>query len=106
VQDHPKNTENKTDERLQLSGDRPKEHRGRNKRPDVLVARSTPTTAALKKETGTIPIIFVNVIEPVEQGFVQSLARPGENMTGFTNMDAPEGTLFRTVALGLMRSGP
>ena len=46
-------------------------------RPDVLIGRSTPTTAALKQETGTIPIIFVNVAEPVEQGFVQSLARPG-----------------------------
>ena len=39
-------------------------------RPDVLIGRSTPTTAALKREAGTIPIIFVNVTEPVEQGFV------------------------------------
>src|SRR5271168_2529998 len=46
-------------------------------RPDVLIGRSTPTTAALRQETATIPIIFVNVPEPVEQGFVQSLARPG-----------------------------
>src|SRR6266581_4628902 len=42
-------------------------------RPDVLIGRSTPTTAALKQETATIPIIFVNVPEPVEQGFVQGL---------------------------------
>src|SRR5271154_780137 len=41
-------------------------------RPDVLIGRSTPTTVALKRETDTIPIIFVNVTEPVEQGFVQS----------------------------------
>jgi putative ABC transport system substrate-binding protein len=60
-------------------------------RPDVLVGRSTPTTAALKQETSTIPIIFVNVTEPVEQGFVQSLPRPGGNLTGFTNFEASIG---------------
>jgi hypothetical protein len=46
-------------------------------RPDVLLARSTPTTAALKGETGSIPIVFVGVAEPIESGFVQNLARPG-----------------------------
>jgi putative tryptophan/tyrosine transport system substrate-binding protein len=60
-------------------------------RPDVLIGRSTPTTAALKRETGTIPIIFVNITEPVEQGFVQSLARPGGNITGFSNFEASIG---------------
>jgi putative ABC transport system substrate-binding protein len=60
-------------------------------RRDVLIGRSTPTTAALKQETATIPIIFVNVPEPVEQGFVQSLARPGGNITGFTNFEASIG---------------
>jgi putative tryptophan/tyrosine transport system substrate-binding protein len=60
-------------------------------RPDVLVGRSTPGTAALKQETSTIPIIFVNVTEPVEQGLVQSLARPGGNVTGFTNFEASIG---------------
>jgi putative tryptophan/tyrosine transport system substrate-binding protein len=56
-------------------------------KPDVLLSRSTPTTAALKTESGGIPIVFVNVSEPVEQGFVQSLARPGGNITGFTNFE-------------------
>jgi putative tryptophan/tyrosine transport system substrate-binding protein len=60
-------------------------------RPDLLMGRSTPTTAALKQETSTIPIIFVNVTEPVEQGFVQSLVRPGGNITGFTNFEASIG---------------
>jgi putative tryptophan/tyrosine transport system substrate-binding protein len=60
-------------------------------RPDVLIGRSTPTTAALKQETATIPIIFVNVTEPAEQGFVQTLARPGGNITGFTNFEASSG---------------
>jgi putative ABC transport system substrate-binding protein len=56
-----------------------------------LISRSTPTTAALKQETSSIPIIFVNIPEPVEQGFVQSLARPGANITGFSNFEASIG---------------
>jgi putative ABC transport system substrate-binding protein len=60
-------------------------------RPDILLARSTPTTAALKREGETIPIVFVNIIEPVEQGFVQNLARPGGNITGFTNFESMIG---------------
>jgi putative ABC transport system substrate-binding protein len=60
-------------------------------KPDVLLARSTPTTAALKHESGSIPIVFVNVTEPEEQGFVQSLARPGGNITGFTNFESMIG---------------
>jgi putative ABC transport system substrate-binding protein len=59
--------------------------------PDILISRSTPTTAALKQETSTIPIIFVSVTEPVEQGFVHSLGRPGGNITGFTNFEASIG---------------
>jgi putative ABC transport system substrate-binding protein len=61
------------------------------RRPDVLMSRSSPTTAALKREAPNTPIIFVNVIEPVAQGFVQSLARPGGNITGFTNIDPSIG---------------
>jgi ABC-type uncharacterized transport system substrate-binding protein len=60
-------------------------------RPEVLVARSTPTTAALKRETSTIPIVFVNVAEPVESGFVESLRRPGANITGFSNFEGSIG---------------
>jgi putative ABC transport system substrate-binding protein len=56
-------------------------------KPDVLLARSTPATVALKRQTSTMPIVFVNVIEPLEQGFVQSLARPGGNVTGFSNFE-------------------
>jgi putative ABC transport system substrate-binding protein len=59
--------------------------------PDLLMSRSTPTTAALKQETSTIPIVFVNVAEPLESGFVQSLARPGGNITGFTNFEGSIG---------------
>jgi putative ABC transport system substrate-binding protein len=60
-------------------------------RPDILLARSTPTTAAFRRESETIPIVFVNVIEPVEQGFVQNLARPGGNITGFTSFESMIG---------------
>ena len=59
--------------------------------PDVLVGRSTPTTAALKRETDSIPIVFVNVAEPVGSGFVENLVRPGGNITGFTNFDGSIG---------------
>ena len=52
-------------------------------RPDVLVANATPSLAAIRQATRTIPIVFIGVADPVGQGFVPSLARPGGNMTGF-----------------------
>ena len=57
--------------------------------PDAILASSTPGLAAVREQTRTIPIVFVNVSDPVDQGFVQSLARPGGNITGFTDSDAP-----------------
>src|SRR5712692_5926737 len=54
-------------------------------RPDVLVGNSTPSTAALLRETRTVPIVFVGVSDPLGSGFVTSIARPGGNATGFTN---------------------
>jgi putative tryptophan/tyrosine transport system substrate-binding protein len=56
-------------------------------RPDVLVGNSTPATAALLRETLTIPIVFVGVSDPVGSGFVASIARPDGNSTGFTNFE-------------------
>ena len=55
--------------------------------PHVIFARSTPVTAALLKETHTIPIVFAVVSDPVGEHFVESLARPGGNVTGFTNVE-------------------
>jgi putative ABC transport system substrate-binding protein len=52
-------------------------------RPDILVANSTPSLVAARQATSTIPIVFVAIADPVAQGFVQSLARPGGNITGF-----------------------
>ena len=54
---------------------------------DVILANSTIATEALKNETRTIPIVFTNLTDPVGQGFVVSLARPGGNITGFSNYE-------------------
>jgi putative ABC transport system substrate-binding protein len=50
--------------------------------PEVIFAQSTPAAALLRRETQTIPIVFVNVSDPIGSGFVSSLARPGGNLTG------------------------
>jgi ABC-type uncharacterized transport system substrate-binding protein len=52
--------------------------------PDVILATLSPTVAALRATTRTIPIVFAQTIDPVGSGFVESLARPGGNITGFT----------------------
>ena len=57
--------------------------------PEVLVAWGSPSVAALRRQISTIPIVLVNVTDPVGQGFVESLARPGGNITGFTDYDPP-----------------
>jgi putative tryptophan/tyrosine transport system substrate-binding protein len=55
--------------------------------PNLILAHATPTTAALLQQTRTIPIIFVNVSDPVGSGFVVNFPRPGGNVTGFTNIE-------------------
>jgi putative ABC transport system substrate-binding protein len=52
--------------------------------PDVILATGTPVTAALLQATRSLPIVFAQVVDPVANGFVESLARPGGNATGFT----------------------
>jgi putative ABC transport system substrate-binding protein len=51
--------------------------------PDVILATSSPAVAALQEATRIVPIVFATVIDPVGAGFVESLARPGRNVTGF-----------------------
>jgi len=55
--------------------------------PDLIVAQNTPMVAAMAQETRTLPIVFVNVTDPVENGFVVSFPRPGGNITGFTGYE-------------------
>ena len=56
--------------------------------PDIILTGSTPTTVALQRETRTIPIVFVNVADPVASGFVAKISEPGGNITGFGYMEA------------------
>ena len=57
-------------------------------KPDCVLGQSTPVTAALMQATGTIPIVFVAVSDPIGSGFVASMARPTGNVTGFTVLHA------------------
>src|SRR5262245_58932145 len=52
--------------------------------PDVILATGTPVTPALLQAARSVPIVFAQVVDPVANGFVESLARPGGNATGFT----------------------
>ncbi|MDH6263120.1 ABC transporter substrate-binding protein [Bradyrhizobium sp. BR13661] len=58
-------------------------------KPDILLAIGTPSVEELRQRTTTIPIVFAVVTDPVSQGFVQNLAHPGGNITGFTDYDGP-----------------
>jgi putative ABC transport system substrate-binding protein len=55
--------------------------------PEVIVALGSRAVRALKEETGTIPVVFTLVADPVAQGLVTSLAKPGGNLTGLTNYE-------------------
>jgi putative tryptophan/tyrosine transport system substrate-binding protein len=57
-------------------------------RPDVIISRSTAATAALLYETRTKPVVFLLISDPVGDGFVVSMARPGGHATGFTDIPA------------------
>ena len=76
--------------------------------PDVILAQSTPVTAALKHETQTIPIVFAPVADPVGSGFVASLTHPGGNITGFSSVEASIASkwlqLLTEIAPGLKRA--
>src|SRR5215204_6588549 len=65
--------------------------------PDVILAQSTPATAALKPETSTIPIVFAGVADPIGSGFVDNLARPSGNLTGLLQYE--EGITGKWLAL-------
>jgi putative ABC transport system substrate-binding protein len=77
-------------------------------RPDVILCSSTRVTAALHRETSTIPIVFTIVTDPVGSGLVAGLPRPGGNITGFTSIEATAGgkwlSLLKEVAPGIKRA--
>jgi ABC-type uncharacterized transport system substrate-binding protein len=60
-------------------------------KPDLIVGHTTPVVAALKQQTSTIPIVFTQVSDPIGSHFVDGLAHPGGNITGFTNLEASMG---------------
>jgi putative ABC transport system substrate-binding protein len=76
--------------------------------PDVILAHGTPVTAALQRETRTIPIVFVTVSDPVGDGFVQGLPHPGGNITGFLTSESTIAAkmfeLLTEIAPGLKRA--
>jgi putative ABC transport system substrate-binding protein len=66
-------------------------------RPDVIVVVSNPALAILRPVSGRIPVVFAMVADPVGSGFVESLARPGANITGFMNYDPAFGAKWLEV---------
>ena len=75
--------------------------------PDVILASATPSVQALQQATRTVPIVFAMVGDPVGMGLVASLARPGENITGFTPFEYGFGAkwleLLKEIAPGVAR---
>jgi putative ABC transport system substrate-binding protein len=59
--------------------------------PDIIFAASSAALSALQPETSAVPIVFVGVSDPVGQGFVESFAKPGGKITGFTNFEPSMG---------------
>jgi putative tryptophan/tyrosine transport system substrate-binding protein len=76
--------------------------------PEVILAVSTPVTAALQRQTSTIPIVFLGVSDPIGSGFVAGLARPGGNLTGLMLYDAGIAgkwlAMLKEIAPGLERA--
>jgi putative ABC transport system substrate-binding protein len=76
--------------------------------PDIIVTGATLATAAVQRETRTIPIVFANGGDPVALGIVARLDRPGGNITGFANLEASLGgkwlELLSEIAPGLKRA--
>src|SRR5215469_9487742 len=75
--------------------------------PDIILAIATPGTAAVQRETQTIPIVFASVSDPVASGLVSRLDRPSGNITGFAFLEASLGgkwlELLSEIAPGLNR---
>ena len=67
-------------------------------KPDLIFANSTPVAVALQAQTRTLPIVFVQVTDPIGQGLVANLAQPGGNLTGLTNFEFSIGGKWIEIA--------
>ena len=78
-----------------------------NLAPDVMFCAGSPATLALQRATRTVPVVFITVSEPVSQGIVASLSRPGGNLTGFSYLEPTIGAkwleLLTAIAPGVNR---
>jgi putative ABC transport system substrate-binding protein len=76
--------------------------------PDVILSTGSPSVAALQQATRTVPVVFVTVVDPVSSGFVDSLARPGGNITGFAlyeySISGKWLALLKEIAPGMTRA--
>jgi putative ABC transport system substrate-binding protein len=76
--------------------------------PEIILTNGTPSTVALQRETSKIPIVFAQVTDPVGEGLVASLSRPGGNITGFSAYDSEMGgkwmELLKEFAPGVTRA--
>jgi ABC-type uncharacterized transport system substrate-binding protein len=77
--------------------------------PEVILGTTTPSTATLQRTTQTVPIVFAMAVDPVGTGFVESLARPGGNITGFMQFEYSLAgkwlELLKQIAPGVTRAG-
>src|SRR6516225_2474242 len=77
--------------------------------PDVILAATTANLEAIQQATSTVPVVFTQVSDPVAQGFVASVAKPGGNLTGFSAYEFSIGgkwlELLKEIAPGLARIG-
>src|SRR5262245_42873700 len=76
--------------------------------PDAILTVGASTTAPMLRATRTVPVVFVSVVDPVGAGYVDSLARPGGNVTGFTNFEFSMGAkwleLLKEIAPSVTRA--
>jgi putative ABC transport system substrate-binding protein len=76
--------------------------------PDLIMPGTTQMMDAVRRATSSVPVVFVNVSDPVGTGFVESLARPGGNVTGFTNFEYGMGEKWlqalKEIAPGVTRT--
>jgi putative tryptophan/tyrosine transport system substrate-binding protein len=77
--------------------------------PDVILAATTANLEVIQQATSTVPVVFTQVSDPVAQGFVASIAKPGGNLTGFSAYEFSIGgkwlDLLKEIAPGLTRVG-